>query len=258
MPLGVRSLPPSGKVPNMNKKEWCSHWIRHGECNFTQQGCIFKHEMPDNLTLNNIGFRCVPDWYKERESRAKLAEKRRTQNLSMDGSKHTPITSTGHRARPGEAAFRMAERGIIRTPHLSKTTAVVTEFPARTVAAPALTRKRDVSSSPETAPTANGPLTPEHSLINLECDEPELLPAAIQQQIPGLQASQIPPGYVLVEHPGMLKRGAALKRPSCASSNENKATRNVSASQQAQCVIGQTAHRSCRGGGPGKSASSKE
>jgi hypothetical protein len=238
MPLGVRSLPPSGKISNINKKEWCSHWIRHGECNFTQQGCIFKHEMPDIMTLNNIGFRCVPDWYKERESRAKLAEKRRIHSLSMDGSKHPPITGTGQRARPGEAAFRIIQRGITQTPRLRKTTAIVAESPTRTIAAPALTQNHKVSSSLETAPTANGPLTPEQSLIDLEFDEPEILPAAIQPPIPGLQASQIPLGYVLVEHPSMLKRGASFARSSSASSNESKATQNASASKQAQGIIG--------------------
>ncbi|KAI4290125.1 MAG: hypothetical protein L6R35_000613 [Caloplaca aegaea] len=45
------------------KKVYCSHWIRTGECDFTQQGCIYKHEMPDNDTLNAIGIRTLPGWY---------------------------------------------------------------------------------------------------------------------------------------------------------------------------------------------------
>ncbi|KAL9013881.1 MAG: hypothetical protein Q9173_001458 [Seirophora scorigena] len=45
------------------KKVYCSHWIRTGECDFTQQGCIYKHEMPDDDTLKAIGIRTLPHWY---------------------------------------------------------------------------------------------------------------------------------------------------------------------------------------------------
>ncbi|KAL8931419.1 MAG: hypothetical protein Q9211_006975 [Gyalolechia sp. 1 TL-2023] len=42
------------------KKVYCSHWIRTGECDFTQQGCLYKHEMPDDDTLKAIGIRSLP------------------------------------------------------------------------------------------------------------------------------------------------------------------------------------------------------
>ncbi|KAL8951655.1 MAG: hypothetical protein Q9222_002383 [Ikaeria aurantiellina] len=45
------------------KKVYCSHWIRHGECDFIQQGCLYKHEMPDRDTLKAIGIRSIPAWY---------------------------------------------------------------------------------------------------------------------------------------------------------------------------------------------------
>ncbi|KAL8720517.1 MAG: hypothetical protein Q9225_002639 [Loekoesia sp. 1 TL-2023] len=45
------------------KKVYCSHWIRTGECDFTQQGCLYKHEMPDDDTLKAIGIRALPAWY---------------------------------------------------------------------------------------------------------------------------------------------------------------------------------------------------
>ncbi|KAI4195425.1 MAG: hypothetical protein LQ346_003444 [Caloplaca aetnensis] len=45
------------------KKVYCSHWIRTGECDFIQQGCIYKHEMPDDDSLHAIGIRAVPAWY---------------------------------------------------------------------------------------------------------------------------------------------------------------------------------------------------
>ncbi|KAL9603973.1 MAG: hypothetical protein Q9179_002001 [Wetmoreana sp. 5 TL-2023] len=45
------------------KKVYCSHWIRTGECEFVQVGCLYKHEMPDDETLNAIGIRSLPAWY---------------------------------------------------------------------------------------------------------------------------------------------------------------------------------------------------
>ncbi|KAF3491763.1 C-x8-C-x5-C-x3-H type zinc finger protein [Arthroderma uncinatum] len=52
---------------NATKKEYCSFWLRHGECDYQQQGCIFKHEMPtDKPTLDKLGLRAIPRWYREK------------------------------------------------------------------------------------------------------------------------------------------------------------------------------------------------
>ncbi|EFQ97912.1 C-x8-C-x5-C-x3-H type zinc finger protein [Nannizzia gypsea CBS 118893] len=52
---------------NSAKKEYCSFWLRHGECDYQQQGCIFKHEMPtDKPTLDKLGLRDIPRWYREK------------------------------------------------------------------------------------------------------------------------------------------------------------------------------------------------
>ncbi|KAL8654055.1 MAG: hypothetical protein Q9226_003580 [Calogaya cf. arnoldii] len=51
----------AGLVPG--KKVYCSHWIRSGDCDFVQQGCLYKHEMPDDDTLRAIGIRALPSWY---------------------------------------------------------------------------------------------------------------------------------------------------------------------------------------------------
>jgi hypothetical protein len=53
-----------------DKKIYCTYWIRHGECDYIQQGCRYKHEMPDLKTLKSIGFQGVPRWYRERISMA--------------------------------------------------------------------------------------------------------------------------------------------------------------------------------------------
>ena len=48
-------------------KEYCTYWLRHGECDFAQQGCLFKHEMPlDRAELDRIGLRDIPRWYREK------------------------------------------------------------------------------------------------------------------------------------------------------------------------------------------------
>ncbi|QDS68247.1 hypothetical protein FKW77_010611 [Venturia effusa] len=49
-----------------DRKQYCTYWIRHGECDYMQQGCRYKHEMPDLITLRSIGFRNVPEWHKEK------------------------------------------------------------------------------------------------------------------------------------------------------------------------------------------------
>jgi hypothetical protein len=64
---------PSPRSPTeSDKKEYCTYWIRHGECDYMQQGCRYKHDMPDLMTLRSIGFRIVPEWYRERIIRRPL------------------------------------------------------------------------------------------------------------------------------------------------------------------------------------------
>jgi hypothetical protein len=72
---GSDSLEPSGKV-------YCTYWIRHGECDYIQQGCLYKHEMPDEATCAIIGFRVVPQWWADKlkaDADAADAQARRVQ-----------------------------------------------------------------------------------------------------------------------------------------------------------------------------------
>lgn len=65
--MRTRPLPPSGREPDQTRKEYCTYWIKTGECDFTQQGCLFKHEMPDLQTLREkVGIGSVPHWYQVR------------------------------------------------------------------------------------------------------------------------------------------------------------------------------------------------
>lgn len=66
------SVPPSGKIPDANKKTHCSYWIRTGECAYTQQGCMYMHEMPDAEGLKALGFRGTPRWWLEKNAAVKL------------------------------------------------------------------------------------------------------------------------------------------------------------------------------------------
>jgi hypothetical protein len=71
-PPGGPSMPSSlsrnggTNTPESNDKVYCTHWIRHGECDYIQQGCRYKHEMPNRATLQSIGFRTVPRWWQEK------------------------------------------------------------------------------------------------------------------------------------------------------------------------------------------------
>ena len=49
----------------LGAKLYCTHWMRTGECDFTQQGCMFLHLMPDLPTLEKLGFRSYPRWFRE-------------------------------------------------------------------------------------------------------------------------------------------------------------------------------------------------
>lgn len=83
----VRTLTDTTSSQAFNaKKEYCSYWIRHGECDYAQQGmssvdrflrwtmgltksitgCLFKHQMPTDLDmLERLGLRDIPRWYRE-------------------------------------------------------------------------------------------------------------------------------------------------------------------------------------------------
>ena len=56
---------PAQNAPGV--KEYCSFWLRRGECDYAQQGCLYKHEMPLDLeTLNRLGHTDIPEWYRRK------------------------------------------------------------------------------------------------------------------------------------------------------------------------------------------------
>ncbi|KAK5105472.1 hypothetical protein LTS08_001749 [Lithohypha guttulata] len=55
------------RLPPKGKKAYCSHWMSTGECDYAQQGCLYKHIMPMDLdTLNHLGFQDIPKWFREK------------------------------------------------------------------------------------------------------------------------------------------------------------------------------------------------
>ena len=73
-PLAQQPLPPWHDPSRLPKpmqnapgvKEYCSYWLRHGECDYAQQGCLYRHEMPlDIKVLHRLGLRDLPRWYRE-------------------------------------------------------------------------------------------------------------------------------------------------------------------------------------------------
>ncbi|KAK4627527.1 hypothetical protein CLAFUR0_04572 [Fulvia fulva] len=64
--------PPSGVIPDQEKKEYCTYWILHGDCMYVQQGCRYKHEMPSKEKLHQIGIRHVPRWWQEQNAAIRM------------------------------------------------------------------------------------------------------------------------------------------------------------------------------------------
>lgn len=60
----VAAGPGAGTKGTIGRKVYCTHWIRWGECDYTQQGCLYKHEMPPEDKLNEVGIATYPRWYR--------------------------------------------------------------------------------------------------------------------------------------------------------------------------------------------------
>jgi hypothetical protein len=89
--------PLGAPIPLTGKKEYCSYWLRHGECDYQQQGCLYKHEMPtDMATLSRLGLREIPRWFRE------------AHNLSANSFNNLNSNSSGlarSRWAPGNGSF---------------------------------------------------------------------------------------------------------------------------------------------------------
>ncbi|KAI4731068.1 hypothetical protein E4T49_01420 [Aureobasidium sp. EXF-10728] len=104
-----RPLPPSGIEPDQKKKIYCTYWIQHqGQCSFKQQGCIYKHEIPeDKETLNSIGLKSVPAWWRKEQARKKQKGKLLERNRSSSEWEVVEQQQTGNSALHGDDPVRV-------------------------------------------------------------------------------------------------------------------------------------------------------
>ncbi|KXS96889.1 hypothetical protein AC578_6233 [Pseudocercospora eumusae] len=47
-------------------QEYCNFWIMNGYCAFSAHSCCYRHEMPDEKKLADIGIKATPRWWLER------------------------------------------------------------------------------------------------------------------------------------------------------------------------------------------------
>lgn len=107
--LGSR-LPPPGK------KVYCSHWMSTGECDYAQQGCLYKHEMPlDIEMLNHLGFQDIPKWYRETHNIGKLTAVPGS-GAHIRGSSQSGLMQSNWRSSSDSAVSAKGSRGPTSTP----------------------------------------------------------------------------------------------------------------------------------------------
>ncbi|TID17398.1 hypothetical protein E6O75_ATG08144 [Venturia nashicola] len=152
-----------------DRKEFCSYWIRHGECDYMQQGCRYKHEMPDLMTLQSIGFRHVPEWHKEKmrmrtmrrpdlHNLQSIVNQNNDDSASEDGSDGSNDTRTDapHRLTISPSAAGVIVRSVPRSP--APSTIDLLSFDSET--------DSETDSTPSQTPTVpeNTPETSSYSL----------------------------------------------------------------------------------------------
>lgn len=68
VPLTANAQPaarPALNMPNPTGKEYCTFYLRTGQCDYSQQNCQFKHHFPSTWhEMKRIGFLQIPDWIK--------------------------------------------------------------------------------------------------------------------------------------------------------------------------------------------------
>lgn len=84
-------------IPREEGKVYCTYWIARGQCHYTQQGCRFKHQMPDLETLREImGRNSYPKWWLE-----SIGRQRRTALLAPH---HLAATNWQQKKRQASAS----------------------------------------------------------------------------------------------------------------------------------------------------------
>lgn len=84
----------------LGTKVYCTHWMRTGECDFTQQGCMFLHAMPDLDTLELLGFRSYPRWFREMPRDYQISNSKDFQIEGLNIHRHQE--QQGHQSRSAQ------------------------------------------------------------------------------------------------------------------------------------------------------------
>lgn len=117
-PLTIEDL---ARNPAPGVKEYCSYWLRHGECDYAQQGCLYRHEMPlDPPTLAKLGLRDIPRWYREKhglgsylalDTQRSGSGNQRSTIMERNWRGHPEIMSSGGTAIPRTSPVPRKEHG---------------------------------------------------------------------------------------------------------------------------------------------------
>ncbi|KAK0752291.1 hypothetical protein B0T18DRAFT_426794 [Schizothecium vesticola] len=91
VPRSATAAPPQRRV-----KIYCDKWVHEGICAFTQQGCKYKHEMPqDKATQHSLGlFHGLPAWWRKQQG-----------ELARSSAPSAPSLSGDHTPPPGPRRF---------------------------------------------------------------------------------------------------------------------------------------------------------
>jgi hypothetical protein len=102
---------PSGLEPDQSKKEYCTYWIKCGDCAYTSYNCKFKHDMPSRVKLRELGFRDFPQWWKDKSAIGARAPTWMEQRLARrDANGDDPEDVQPPRAFPDPSIFRSKQR----------------------------------------------------------------------------------------------------------------------------------------------------
>ncbi|KAH7384638.1 hypothetical protein BKA66DRAFT_416894, partial [Pyrenochaeta sp. MPI-SDFR-AT-0127] len=105
--LGYLTTYPSGVEPDPSKKEYCTHWIKTGECAFISIGCKYKHEMPTVEKLRDLGFtQGMPRWWKEKSAIAARGQTWMQRRLAQGKGDAETNEIAAPRSFPDPSTFR--------------------------------------------------------------------------------------------------------------------------------------------------------
>lgn len=118
-----------GTSGTIGRKIYCSYWLRTGNCNFEQQGCKFRHEIPsDEGTRNMIGFRDCPDWWSVPPTQPKPANAFQVdrvhqatwrRGMAQDDQRELPASLThGHRRASSSIAAPVPHSDHVQRPSI--------------------------------------------------------------------------------------------------------------------------------------------